>query len=325
MKDPYEKTQKNTSRLAKIGSTVSWPSPCRSEVQLKFKMMCIDSSDLDSKTHKSTYNKRSAGHLGLASVLDIFPEISTNGFNTHPAIGEIDKHGNIGVLAGMRRREAVSLVESGKFYIQVCSELTEDEKKAYASTSDVYDEPTVLDFGYTLKDYISDSSERGQVVTYDELATIFKASKGKVSEAIRFTELPIEFINLFPSLKSIGYRYLRDALKLHKSLKKDFIKVIQSDGVVAASANTALIITDNSISDTTNQDIVLAVTKLKRAIALSVNDIQSIQSNIKSSIWDESIERASVKVKRVNGKVQITFDEEALGQKLSEALFDVLK
>jgi len=325
MKDAYSTSPKNASRLSKIGSNVSLPSPCREGVKLKFKMMCISSQDLETKTYKSRYNKRSEDHLGLASVLDIYPEISANGFNTHPALGEIDSDGNIGVLAGLRRRKAVSFVENGLFYIQVCSELTEAEKKAYASASDVYEEPTILDFGFTLNDYIKETEERGEEVSYDDLSVIFKTAKGKVSEAISFTHLPVQFIELFPSLKSLGYRYLREMIKLHKSNGPDFVKAIESEEVIAAAKHITNIMEDD-ISDTTNKLITVAITKLKKAInkAIEKTDVLPVDAS-PDSVWTRSLERQSVKVVCSKGKVQITFDEEKLGKKLSEALYNILK
>lgn len=325
MKEPYSANGKNTSRLAKIGSTVSWPSPCRPGVMLKFKMLCIESADLETKTYKSCYNKRSVEHLGLASVIDIYPEISENGFNTSPAIGVLDTDGKIGILAGLKRRKAVSLVDNGKFYIHVCTELSEAEMKAYAISSDIYSAPTVLDFGYTLKEYSDGIHKAGRDITYDELAEIFNVSKGKVSEAIAFANLPKEFIRLFPSLESMGYRYLREILKLSKDNKGLFIAALECEKVTRAALEIEKLFVEKDISDSTPDLITKGVSALKKAIAKAVKELKGdCNKDVLPSLWDKTLERKSVKVKRVDGKVQITFDEAEIGTKVSEALYQVL-
>ncbi len=222
----YERNRGSNNRAAVVGEQVKIPSPVHEGVEHTFKMIAIDSDDVKNKTYKSPYNKRSADHLTLASVIDIFTAIQRDKRNTHPAFGCYDKDGNIEILAGMRRRFCVSLLDDGKFYVLVADKLDEKEKAKLAITSDEYEEPTVIDIGFSICELKQSKAEKGEAINREELAEIFDISTGKVSESVAFASLPSDLFSLFPSLASISYRFLRQAVKLHKASEQQFRAVI---------------------------------------------------------------------------------------------------
>lgn len=218
----YERNRGSHGRAGVIEEQVKLPSPVHEGVEHTFKMVVVDSADIKVKSFKSPYNKRSADHLSMGAVMDILPEIQRDKRNTHPAYGCFDKDGNIEILSGMRRRQAVSLVDDGKFFVLVANTLDEKEKAKMALTSDVYAEPTVVDIGFSICELRQQKAELGETINRDELAEIFEISTGKVSECIAFANLPSDLFSLFPALSNISYRFLRDAVKHYKASEQQF-------------------------------------------------------------------------------------------------------
>lgn len=316
-KDFYNLNRGNNSRKGLIqAEIVKIPSPIRPGVELSFKMRIIKSDDILKTTYKSPYNLRSADHLSIGAVLDILPEIRKDKRNTHPAFGSVDSSGKVEVLAGMRRRKAVSLTENGEFYILVCEELNEQEKAHFALTSDEYEKPSLLDLGFTLIELKQRKAEQGIEINYDELASMYKVSTGKVSEAINFAQLPSELFSLFPSLANISVRFLRSMKKHHKAGEGNFRatlnKAIESGMRVAVSGED-------------NQDSIKAKCK-----QLEIDFLESLShkdSPIKpTSKWSDFNAVSGVKVALAkNGKIKIELDDKKLSKEKLNKIYKLLE
>lgn len=312
----YARNRGSNNRAAVVGEQVKIPSPVHEGVEHVFKMVVVDSNDIEGKTYKSPYNKRSADHLTLAAVIDIFTGIQRDGRNTHPAIGCYDKDGNIEILAGMRRRFSVSLLDDAKFYVLVADNLDEKEKAKMAITSDEYEEPTAIDIGFSICELRQAKVEKGESINREELAEIFDISTGKVSESVAFASLPSDLFSLFPSLSSISYRFLRKAVKLNKDSEQQFRAAIDS------AIRSGLRVTYGA-SDT-KADIRDRCKALENEIlALSVPPKKSVKPPV--TRWRKIKEKKGVSVKvSAKGVVSLQIDESKADEKTIDKIYELL-
>ncbi len=295
------------------------PSPIHSDVEHVYKLRLIPSSEIEDTTYKSPYNRRSDMHLSMGAVLDILPEIQRDKRNQHPAYGFVDKDGNIEILAGMRRRKAVSLVEDGVFAVLVTTTLDEEERKALARSSDVYQEPTAIDIGFSIieyKDRVAKSGDNAKV-TRDELAEIFGIAQGKVTECVAFANLPSELYSLFPSLAAIEYRFLRDIAKVHKKCEPQLRKAIND------AISQGLRVTVNPQDDT---DTLKANCKELQNTLLEMVSTKKPAKKPPVTRWSKVKAKKGVKVKvNANGTVALQIDEDKADQKVIDKLYELLK
>lgn len=312
----YARSRGSNSRAALTGEQVKIPSPVHDGVEHVFKMVAIDSDDIQGKTYKSPYNKRSADHLTLAAVLDIFTGIQRDSRNTHPAIGCYDESGNIEILAGMRRRFCVSLLDDGKFFILVADKLDEKEKAKMAITSDEYEEPTVIDIGFSICELKQQKAEKGQSINREELAEIFDISTGKVSESVAFASLPSDLFSLFPSLSSISYRFLRQAVKFHKASEQQFRAAI--DDAIRSGMRVAF-----GAGDTKAE--------IKERCKTLENELLALCSPPKKTVrppvtrWRDIKNKNGVNVKvSAKGVVSLQIDESKADEKTIDKIYELL-
>lgn len=314
----YQRSRGSNNRSSVVEELVKMPSPIHEGVEHVFKMRVIESESINETTYKSPYNKRSADHLSMGAVMDILPEIRRDKRNTHPAIGFVDKDGNIEILGGMRRRKAVSLVEGGEFYVLACSTLDEKEKARIALTSDVYSEPTAVDIGFSICELRQQKAENGEAINRDELAEIFEISTGKVSECISFASLPSDLYSLFPSLSSISYRFLREAVKLHKAGEQQFRAVINE----AISAGMRVAINGSDTQDT----IKARCKELETEFLILAKPFKKPQA-VKDPVtrWKDikKIKGVGIKTSR-NGVISLKIDEHKADKATIDKIYELL-
>ncbi len=271
----------------------------------------IKSSEINDQTKKSPYNTRSAEHLSLASVLDIFPEIKSAKKNSVPAIGY--KDGDIiYILAGMRRSYCVSMLKDGEFHIHLYEGLTEEEKKKLAKRSDEYSKPTKVDLGFSLIAYRKASEDK---VTLDDISEAFEISTGQASEVMNFTKLPDSLFDLFPSLTCISYTFLRDAIKAKKEDEDKLLKAISTVSKFDVD------------SDDTLETVRTKAVKLESEIlGLLQGKKAKRKQPPKPSMWDDLKEVKGIKAtKAANGSLALKFTSKSLTEEKEKLLLDFIK
>lgn len=284
------------------------PSPVSGN-ELYSTAVVVNSADIETSIHKSPYNTRSQKHLSLASVLDIFPEIKEAGANAVPAIG-YKEGGMIYILAGMRRAFCVSQVEGGKFHVHLYENLTEEEKRKIALRADEYSKPTKVDLGFSIVEYQNSFDKK---VTVDDVAKTFEISKGQASEVINFTKLPKSLFELFPSLESINYKFLREILKAFKEDEDNVIKVLSKfDGIELDQEDTLA-------------KVKARASKLESEILKKLKPEKKGSEPIKS-IWDALENMNGVKAtKGINGSLALKFTKKILTQEKEKRLLKFIQ
>ncbi|MCG7545397.1 hypothetical protein MHM93_14545 [Pseudoalteromonas sp. MM17-2] len=309
------KRGKNKLPPLKGKEAIEIPSPVTGE-PITFRIVTVPSSEVNTKTYKCRFNRRSGMHLSMGAVLDILPSIQKDGRNTQPVLGQTDGD-KVEILAGMRRRKAVSLLDDGELVILTTDKkLTDEEKRRFALTSDTYQEPTTIDLGFTLIEEQAAAKSAGEKVTHDELAAIFEVSTGKVSEAISFASLPSELYSLFPSLDMISYSFLRKANKAHKASPQQFRKGIEQ----AISSGLRV-----SVSGEDDKNSLKAKCKDLEKSIIELVEPPKKKPTSPVTRWSKVKAPEGVKttVKR-NGKVQIEIDESKLDAKIAEKIYKLL-
>ena len=203
------------------GSTFSMPSVI--EGTLEFELRVVKASDIEKLCTLSVYNSRSYKNLTRAAVSDILPSIKLQKRNAIPAVGALvgDK---IEVLAGGRRMYSVGLIPEAEFYILIAKDVSEQDKKFLANTSDTYNQPSILDVGYKVIE-IQKMMKRadGSPYTLREIADMLDVSLGKAQESATFARYPDYLLAGFPGLRFVSYKWLRkmkaysDRFDEHKS------------------------------------------------------------------------------------------------------------
>jgi hypothetical protein len=186
------------------------PSPVTGK-RLYFELVEIKSKDVKNLTVKSKYNTRNSDYLSAGSVLDIFPSIKEANFNSFPALGIRNSESDlIEILSGMRRRESVSMLEDGTFYIYVAKDdISDEEQKAFAKVADIHLLPNIVDKGLFVLQLLAENDKldiesAGAQVGLGRTAT-FKAKK--------FAAFPSSLYKLFPSLTQVTYSWLEQITK----------------------------------------------------------------------------------------------------------------
>ncbi|MCG7550925.1 hypothetical protein [Pseudoalteromonas sp. Of7M-16] len=291
----------------------------KSGKEVTFRTVEIPSAEIAEKTFKSPTNKRSEQHITIGSVMDILPEIREQGRNSVHAYGVEHQDGRIEVLAGMRRRKCVQLTENGVFVILVApaDQVSHSDRKSLTSIADTYEEPSIIDLGFSMLEMKRNSQEK---LNQEKLAELFEVSTGRVSEAMSFAEkLPDDLYSLFPSLGAISHRFLRDCLKLYKEAEQAF------RGQLDKAIRDGLRITVNE--DTSKDDLKLATKQLETKLLAMFKSDKPVQEKTSSkSVWDDKPLKkgASVKVAK-SGAVTLKLDkhiDEATQKKILKLLQD---
>lgn len=312
----YNRRSGSNKRAGVSEESIKLKSPIYSDVEHVFKMRYIESEEIESTTYKSPYNRRSESHLTMGAVLDILPEIQRDKQNQHPALGYMDDSGKIEVLAGMRRRKAVSLVDDGLFGILTCSTLDEKEKAVFARTSDNYQEPTSIDIGFSILELKAAKASKGETIVREELAEIFNVSTGKISECESFANLPSELFSLFPSLESISYRFLREI----KKVKKDSEPKLRQAITDAIDDGMRVAVNAQDSADT----IKVRCKKLEQELLAMVSPKKPAKK-APVTRWSNLKAKKGLNIKvKPNGSVSLDIDEDKADKKMLEALFKLL-
>jgi hypothetical protein len=183
---------------------------------LTYQLIKISSNEINNRTFPSPFNHRASEYLSVSAVHDILPTIRKHKRNSKSAIG-VMSGGKIEILEGLRRRFAVTCVPGANYHVLVFDNMTEAEKSIRCSVSDIYTAPSVIDLGIKIIKYAEHyETINSKPLTVNDLSDVFFVSSGKISEARKFGLVNPDFYKLFPSLQSIGYKFMRSVLSLSK-------------------------------------------------------------------------------------------------------------
>jgi hypothetical protein len=203
-------------KKAKEGVTYSTDS-LMNGAPLTYQLIKVLTNEINEKTFASPFNHRASEYLSVSAVTDILPTIRKHKRNSKSAIG-VMSGGKIEILEGLRRRFAVSCVPGAAYHILVFDNMSEAEKSIRCSVSDIYSAPSVIDLGIKIINYAKNHESKNIApLTVNDLSDVFFVSNGKISEARKFGLVIPDFYQLFPSLQSIGYKFMRNVLSLSKS------------------------------------------------------------------------------------------------------------
>ena len=167
--------------------------------------------------------------------------------------------------------------------------------------------------GLKIKNY-SDNYEasNSRALKVNELSDVFFVSSGKISEARKFGLVNPAFYRLFPSLQSIGYKFMRNILSLSKSsgieLNEDFCMQF------SAVAND---IEDNKVSES-------QVKTLKEQIISSLQAKRPSESFV--SLFDDKYSYIDGTIVKVTKKAAvISIDHDKVPEDVQEKILELLK
>ncbi len=199
----------------------SWVSPTTGEPIL-VKEAKVKSSDVLKQVTKCIYNKRAFERLTPSAVNDILPSISASKRNSTPVLAVKLSDGRFEIITGMRRSYAVSLCDDAELIIHYTDSMSDEDKQILSDTSDTYDKPSILDFGFSLIPY---KELLGSSYSVRQAAKVFGVNKSYVHDAERAASLPDQLFNLFPGLGFISRTFLRSVAGLNAS-NDEIIKAI---------------------------------------------------------------------------------------------------
>ena len=246
------------------------------------------------------------------------PEIARDKRNSHPALGVNNEDGRIEILAGLRRSKAVSFIEEGEFVILVCQEMTDEEKLHFAQTSDIYEEPSAIDLGFTIQELMANKKANGEKLSQQQAGELFGVAEGKVSEVLSFAALPTELFTLYPSLSAIGYKFLRS---LSANFKNN--KFAVNEAIKKSHAKKHAI---EAKPGDDPKELLKKSQELSKNILALINKSKASKPTTKAkSIWHDTVTKQGVKVTELkSGKIKISIDESKLNDQLSQQLLKLL-
>lgn len=204
-----------------VQGSASWVSPTTGEPIL-VKEARVKSNDVLKQVTKCIYNKRAFDRLTPSAVNDIFPSISASKRNSTPVLAVKLANGQFEIITGMRRSYAVSLCDDAELVIHYTDSMSDEDKQLLADTSDTYDKPSILDFGFSLIPY---KELLGASYSVRQAAKAFGVNKSYVHDAERAASLPDQLFSLFPGLGFISRTFLRSVAGLNAS-NDEIIKAI---------------------------------------------------------------------------------------------------
>lgn len=188
----------------------SWVSPSTGE-PIPFKEARIKSGDVRSRITKCLYNKRDFSRLTPNSVSDIIPSIKEAKINRTPVVAVKRPDGIFEVITGLRRSYAVSLCEDAELLIHYAESMSDADKQVLCNTSDLYNAPSLIDFGFTLLEY---KTSVGAEYSVRKAASVFGVDKSYISHAEFGASLPEALLSLYPSLDYISRRFVMKLMEL---------------------------------------------------------------------------------------------------------------
>ena len=188
-----------------VGKSFAIPSPITGKpLEYTVKQLSIAEAK---KLGEYRFNFRSGRDLNNFNVSDIADGIKATGTNSYPVYISEDENGSE-VLVGLRR--TFTVINHGKFLTAlVFKNLSDEEKRHLAKTSDIYKAPSFCDKALKVISY-KEEMEKSDVIKSDsELCELFEVSKGSMSEMLSIRKYEREFFDLFPSVSVIRQKFIR--------------------------------------------------------------------------------------------------------------------
>jgi hypothetical protein len=279
---------------------------------LSYRLVKLSSNEVLDKTFPSLLNHRDSDFLSVSAVNDILPTIRKHKRNSKAAIG-VMSGGKIEILEGLRRRFAVTCVPGGIYHVLVFDNMSEAEKSIRCTVSDIYTAPSAIDLGIKLIKYEVKYNEKNtKLLTVNDLSDLFLVSSGKISEARKFGLVNPEFYRLFPSLKSVGYKYMRNVLRLSK------LATVELDAEFC-SQFTAV---SNGLEDS---DLLNIQVKLLKELIIDTLTIKKPAQPFVSLFNDSDTYIHGTDVKVTKNAAIITIDHDKVSESVQVQIINLLK
>ena len=297
-------------------------SPVTGE-EVEWKVETLSSQQVKELCFKSIYNKRSFDDLSMSAVLDIFPSIKNKGKNDE-FIRAVKVNGKYEILAGLRRSYCIMQLPESTAYLLVANKLSEKEKAAYADTLDKHDRPSVMDTAISISNLKNElEEEAGRPLKVSEIIEKSGYGKSTCYEAMGFISLIEHIRRLFPALKFVNARFLRELKKVDEEVLNlvlehhDPIK----DVVIPLEASF------DEIEEIQNK-LSIECTQLQNAIIKEIKELtQPIQSNNTQSVFSTVSKNKfeGLTLKQTNSGVSIAINEAKANPELLKELCSLLE
>lgn len=267
----------------------------------------LNAKEIEELCIPSNYNGRRFEHLTRVAVADIYDDIVDSGGNTEIAKGVL-LNGKIHVLTGLRRMFCVLHSMNTVFNIAIVEGMLEEDQKHIARIADIYDEPSVMDFAYSVRAIRKTTKEaNGKPMPLAEIAKLKGCSKGKVVEAEHFAGLPDFIIKPFPGLRFIGYAWLRSVSKYNGY----FAKAKTTLEKLPSGSEQAL----DSLEDAQKYSKQVAKDILATLKSYVPNEVSETQQK-----WLSVKVKAGINIKSTDNKLGINLDLDKVEPKLLKAI-----
>lgn len=286
-----------TSNVKKedIGKVFTIPSPVTGE-PLNCRIVQIPVEEAK-KLEEYELNFRSAKDLNEFAVNDIRSGIEETGTNTHPVYISQDGEKQT-VLVGLRRTYTV--IKYGKFLTAIVfKDLTDEEKKYLAKTSDIYKAPSFCDKAFKVISYKETKLKEDVKITDTELCKLFDVSAGTMSEMMSLKRYTKDFFKLFPSISLIRQKFIRK-LNSHKAF-------LEIDDVAIEQLNK--LISDNCPQSTDEEDSEVISNEIEKIIFNYLYDTPSKLNEIieQKNIFEPGKYSDSISVKSTKKGQVVSF------------------
>ncbi len=197
---------------------------------VSFELQTIPAQDITSKTVVFAENAREQAFLTETALADILQTLKQRG-QQYPAVGRVMQDGTIEVLDGSRRRMSCILAKQD-FLVYVGKDIDTEQAKFLSDVANAHKPLSLYEKGKEMQVKL----DSGEVSDQKGLAEMFQCSEALVSGALKAAALPLELLQLYPSVTELGRPTI---VKLHKAYstlndeqQKQLLQRVTSDTLV---------------------------------------------------------------------------------------------
>lgn len=289
------------------------------DVPYQGKVMYLTQEEIQQKCRPSKFNTRSAEHISMADVLDIYPSIAESKVNKKAAVGMV-RGDYISIAEGLRRMFCISTGPADSvFKVEVYSDVDWEDELAHARVADIYSKPGPLDEGEKFNALIEQSKEeakrlndRTKVLTKAKVAKMYEVSEGMVTETTNFTKIPKYIIDCLPGYRFVTYKWLREVYKLRERFDDEMVKQKLKQ---LRDQNSTVVYDDLGAAE--------EASKVIRSQILKV--LSTKQQPAKQTESDNPWYLLEMDGVSVNRRQQVILDLKTLDEKVQRKIIDVLE
>lgn len=179
-----------------------------------FELVKVPAQDIEKKTQVFAQNAREQTFLNEHALSDVLATLKEQG-QQYPAVGRRIEDGTIEVLDGSRRRMSCILAQKD-FLIYVGENIDSSHAKFLSDVANAHKPLSLYEKGREMQAKL-DSKE---VFDQKGLAELFQCSEALVSGALKAASLPLELLQVYPSVTELGRPTIVKLHKLYSSLDK---------------------------------------------------------------------------------------------------------